>query len=182
MVNATVAALRREIESRDLFLSRVSRGLTARVAAVGGKPRPGLRELRAFARELASEHRPRIHIDSAGRKVTGRFDPDQLSTAIAELVTNAIKYGAGRPITLELRADAASIKIAVLDAGAGIPPGTRLGRRFVRGQGARARLGFGVGIWLTRRIARAHGGRFSLSRRRKGGTRALLVLPRRVPR
>jgi signal transduction histidine kinase len=57
----------------------------------------------------------------------------------------------------------------------------RLGRRFTRGPGAHTRLGFGVGIWLTRRIAAAHGGELRISRRRGGGTRALLVLPRHAP-
>lgn len=211
MANVTVAALRREIASRDFFLSRVSRGLSARVAALGGRPRPGLRELHAFARELAivagderalvprrkrvdvgaiaqqvvrefaRGHRPRIYVDCGEWKPIGRFDPDQLSTAIAELITNAIKYGAGEPITLEVRDRGDSIAIAVLDRGAGIARGTRPGRRFTRGPGTKKRLGFGVGIWLTRRIAAAHGGSFRLSRRREGGTRALLTLPH-VPR
>jgi signal transduction histidine kinase len=210
MAKATVAALRREIAIRDLFLSRVSRGLLARVAAVSGKPRRGLRELQAFARELAivagdesalvpqrrrvdlnalarqvvsehaAEHRPPIHVESTHRKLVGRLDPDQLATAISELVTNAIKYGGGEPISLELRAAGESISIAVLDAGPGIPRGMRLGRRFTRGPGAHTRLGFGVGIWLTRRIAAAHGGELRISRRRGGGTRARLVLPRQA--
>jgi signal transduction histidine kinase len=208
MAKVTVAALRREIASRDFFLSRVSRGLSARVAALGGKQRRGVRELQAFARELAiiagderalvprrkrvdvgalarevvkkyaAEHRPPIHVDSGARKVIGRFDVDQLATAIAELVTNAIKYGAGAPIVLEVRERGANVAIAVLDRGAGLARGMRPGRRFTRGPGTHGRLGFGVGIWLTRRIAAAHGGSFRLSRPREGGTRARLVLPR----
>jgi signal transduction histidine kinase len=112
----------------------------------------------------------------------GRVDADQLSTVVAELLSNACKYGAGKPVTVALRERSDRIAIVVCDEGAGLPRNERLGKRFVRGTESSDLPGFGVGLWLTRRLAHAHGGTFTLQRRKSGGTRAIVELPKRAPR
>jgi signal transduction histidine kinase len=118
-----------------------------------------------------------IELSRAG-DLRGRFDPEQLEAIIAELLSNAVKYGGKKPIAIELAGRGAHVRLAVLDQGRGFPAGAAIGRRFVRHAGARDGPGFGVGLWLTRRLAKAHGGTLRLIRRRTGGTRAVVELPR----
>jgi signal transduction histidine kinase len=206
------ARLRREIATRDAFLTRVSEELDLRVAALGKKCR-GRDDLVSFARELGfiagrehalSPRRKRLDLGDFAAKVIsgmrrrlrkrlgklpsielsrtgdlrGRFDPDQLETIILELVSNGLKYGAGKPIRVELEGRGAQVRLSVLDQGPGLRSAPGIGRRFVRHAGARRGAGFGVGLWLTRRLAQAQGGTLRLSRRREGGTRAVVELPR----
>lgn len=207
------AELRREIETRDLFLARISSALTDLVDQLG-KGETTIDELRGFARELAiiagHEHARvprRVQVDAARRveetvsrwkdrthgqvtiqtemhhsgDVVGRWDPDLLDTILGELVSNACKYGRGRPVTVRVEGDVSSVRFIVDDEGAGIAEDDV--RRFRRGADAETMKmpGFGVGVWLTHLLASAHGGTFRLARRPHGGTRAVVELPRAAP-
>lgn len=136
-----------------------------------------------------------------GADLEGEWDPDQLGSILGELLSNACKYGAGSPVVVRLEGDASSrvpptadppagtLRLVVEDAGRGIdvdPGGSSRRaahevRRFRRGYDAEtsALPGFGVGVWLVHELARAHGGSLRLERRREGGTRAVVELPRR---
>jgi signal transduction histidine kinase len=210
---STLAALRRELATRDAFLARVSAGLDARVDRLGSCTCAGIDELRGFARELAiiagrDEARaprrmpldaglciaerierwrahlatlpiaaPAIHVERIG-DLTGAFDPDHLETMLAELLSNACKYGNGRPVSVRIQGHGDFVRIVVDDEGPGLDRDARIGRRFVRGPRTAKTPGFGVGVWLTRVIAAAHGGSLRLTRRPGGGTRAVVKLPR----
>jgi len=110
----------------------------------------------------------------------GSWDPDLLDTILGELVSNACKYGGDRPVVVRLEADATRIRIVVDDEGPSLEDGPRDGSRFRRGASAEVATmpGFGIGVWLTQRLADAHGGTFRLARRPEGGTRAIVELPR----
>ncbi len=201
-----VRALRREIATRDAFLARVTDELDRRIAALARGDEAGLR---ALARELAiiagrlDARRPAREnvdvaslvartLDAARRRESAPaielvcegdtrafLDPAHVETMLAELLSNAWKYGGGRPIVVRVEGRNDRIRIVVDDEGPGIARSARRGARFVRGDGAHARPGFGVGVWLVRALARESGGELRLSRRREGGTRAAITLPRR---
>ncbi len=120
---------------------------------------------------------PGIEISRIG-DLRGRFDPDQLEAIVAELVSNGLKYGAGKPISVLLEGRGARVRLSVLDRGPGFRSKSGIGRRFARHLNARRGSGFGVGIWLVRRLAQAHGGTLRLSRPRAGGALAVVDLPR----
>ena len=91
--------------------------------------------------------------------------------AIANLLDNAIKYGARSPasgpqeITVSAgRADGV-VELRVADRGPGIPEAERerVLDRFVRLDAARTRPGFGLGLSLVAAVARLHGGRLDLA-------------------
>lgn len=199
----TRQSLRRELETRDRFLRAVSRGLSLRLARVrGGRE---LDALRGFARELAiitgdeqalAPRRKQMHLGRWCRKVVARwkrgevrvsvegdtrgaFDPAELESIVAELLSNASKYGAPKPVDVRVEGRARTIRIVIEDRGPGLEPDPRRGRLFVRGASERKETGFGVGVWLVRRLVRAHGGRFRLFTPKTGGTRAVVELPRR---
>jgi signal transduction histidine kinase len=108
-----------------------------------------------------------------------------VSQALANLIDNAVKYGAGsgaaQPVAIEARREGDNAIIIVSDRGPGIPEAER-GRvleRFVRLETARSRPGFGLGLSLAAAVARLHGGSLRLEDNAPG-LRAVLTLPLRT--
>ncbi|WP_245416108.1 ATP-binding protein [Microvirga sp. 17 mud 1-3] len=111
-----------------------------------------------------------------------------LGQAVANLLDNALKYGAppddggpARPIAVAARRVGSSVEVVVADRGAGIPEAERghVLERFVRLETARSRPGFGLGLSLATAVARLHGGVLRLEDNGPG-LRAVLVLPLRT--
>ena len=88
--------------------------------------------------------------------LTVEGDRDRLAQAVDNLVTNALRHGMS-PVTVDTEADDATVTILVSDSGAGVPAAMqpRLFERFATGQG---RGGTGLGLFLVRELAHAHGG------------------------
>lgn len=125
-------------------------------------------------------HAPTIHVEKSGNLVAS-VDGDHLGCILGELVSNAVKYGPGRPVRVLIEGDADHLRIVVEDEGAGFTPSRSLGRRFVRGPGSDGVRGFGVGLWLIQAIAAEYGGALRFAPRTGGGTRALVTLRRQAP-
>lgn len=104
-----------------------------------------------------------------------------LRTALGNLVDNAAKYSAGRPVTLRLAAadEPDGILVCVEDEGPGIAPEdlTRIFQPLLRGRNVGQVPGFGIGLTLAQRIIERHGGRLRLVPRAGGGTAAEVWLP-----
>lgn len=85
-------------------------------------------------------------------------DPDQLARALGNLLDNAAK--AGGPVRLSAQSSQGTVRIMVSDNGSGVPAADRerIFDRFVRLSSARTESGAGLGLPISRAIARAHGG------------------------
>jgi signal transduction histidine kinase len=112
-------------------------------------------------------------------------DPEELRTAISNILDNAIKYSNGHvDVSVQIEApDADRVLLRVRDQGIGIPAAElkRIFRRFyrVRGRSASQVKGTGLGLFIVRAIARAHGGKvFAESGGPTRGTTIILELPR----
>ena len=108
--------------------------------------------------------------------------PDDLRRAVANLVDNAVRYGA--QTVVRLTADDTVLFITVEDDGPGIADASKQAmlEAFVRGDDARtmdARAGFGLGLAIARSVAEAHGGSLTLHDRAPHGLSAQIVLPLR---
>lgn len=112
----------------------------------------------------------------------GRFDASRIREAVHNLVTNAAKYGdAGTDVRVELASDGAQILITVCNAGAAIEADALHGifdplRRGSRGASTDEHASLGLGLFLVREIAIAHGGSVTASSS-DGVTRFAIALP-----
>ena len=116
-----------------------------------------------------------------------RADPDRIEQAVANLIDNTLRYGAG-PTTLGARVDGGSVEIHVTDGGPGFGEQflPHAFDRFSRGDPARRRGGVGLGLAIVRTIAQAHGGdagarRSARRRRRRVGQPAREPVPQPRP-
>jgi signal transduction histidine kinase len=93
-------------------------------------------------------------------------DPDAVEQTVLNLLSNALKYGGGKPVSLDCGAVNGDVQIAVRDCGDGIDPAARerIFERFHREAEAIRRNipGAGLGLALVRHIAEAHGGDVSV--------------------
>jgi two-component system osmolarity sensor histidine kinase EnvZ len=108
-----------------------------------------------------------------------RVKPTAMQRLISNLIDNALRHGAA-PVEVRTHAEAGNIGLSVLDRGPGIPDSglERMKQPFVRLDAARGGEGnSGLGLAIVERIARWHGGTFSLVNRPGGGLEAKVEWP-----
>jgi len=120
-------------------------------------------------------------VDAAGARIIA--DRKLLRRAIENLLTNALKYSpAGGVVMAAVHRTDADVEIAIADRGAGIPDTvkTELFRKFgsVELAQGEARRGIGLGLYLVKLVAAAHGGRAIVRDREGGGTTFGILLPK----
>lgn len=104
------------------------------------------------------------------------LDPDRLVQLVGNLVTNAVRYGeAGRPINITV-ATGDVLELEVHNEGPPIPPAqqARLFDAMVRGSTHAQVEGVGLGLFIVRAIARAHGGDVMVRSNDSTGTRFIV--------
>lgn len=111
-----------------------------------------------------------------------RADPIRVRQVIDNLLSNAIKYNRpGGEVTIGVHRTGADVRVSVADTGAGLTADEidHLFDRFYRTESAResAITGSGLGLGISREIARQHGGELSVTSIPGTGTTFLLVLP-----
>jgi signal transduction histidine kinase len=110
------------------------------------------------------------------------LDPLRGRQALANLVDNALRYGAGE-IRLSARRNGTALDIDVSDDGSGFSAelAPRAFERFSRGDAARTRGGTGIGLSIVRAIAEAHGGTAEIVDTASNGATVRLHLPVETP-
>jgi signal transduction histidine kinase len=111
--------------------------------------------------------------------LVGAWDRLRLDQTVAALLANACKFGAGHPVHLRVERAGPRARLVVEDAGIGLKPEDleRIFERFERAVSERHYGGLGLGLYLARRSARAHGGELHAQARDGGGARFVLDLP-----
>jgi PAS domain S-box-containing protein len=95
----------------------------------------------------------------------GRWDRLRLDQVVTNLLNNAIKFGAGKPIDVRVEETSNAVVLTVADHGIGIPAEdqARIFGRFERAVSARHYGGFGLGLWIVYQIVEALGGKISVA-------------------
>jgi signal transduction histidine kinase len=116
---------------------------------------------------------------SVASGVRGHWDEIALEQVLTNLISNAIKYGAGAPIRVSLTRMGSHAVFEVEDHGIGISEAdqARIFEKFERAVLRRTQGGFGVGLWITRQIVEALGGRIDVESRTGAGSNFRVVLP-----
>jgi signal transduction histidine kinase len=111
--------------------------------------------------------------------LVGHWDRARLEQLLVNLLSNACKYGAGQPVAVDLRRSGDRARLRVADHGPGLDPAhqRRLFSRFERGPAARQGPGLGLGLYLCRLAAEAHGGHIEVDSRPGHGATFTVELP-----
>jgi two-component system OmpR family sensor kinase len=131
----------------------------------------------------AEFHGASLHAEAEEQDVQGWWDVHMLEQILANLVSNAIKYGQGTPVRLRASlADAGRACFEVSDEGPGIDAAhrQRIFDKFERVV-ARDGAGFGLGLWIVGRMVAAHHGTIEVTDRPGGGALFRVLLPLRLP-
>jgi len=98
------------------------------------------------------------------KAIHGRWDRLRLDEVITNFLSNAIKYGAGKPIQIRVSATKTSATVEIEDHGIGISPDDqqRLFERFARVVSPEHYGGFGLGLWIVKLLVEAMGGKVAV--------------------
>jgi PAS domain S-box-containing protein len=113
----------------------------------------------------------------------GLWDPDRLGQVFSNLVGNALAYGdPATPVTIEGRIEGRLVTVAVHNQGAPIPPELQatIFNPFRRGREdsrTSKTTGLGLGLYISREVAVAHGGNIDLRSSLAEGTTFRVILP-----
>jgi two-component system, OmpR family, sensor histidine kinase VicK len=110
-------------------------------------------------RMLLNDHG--LDVQAPDDAIEAKVDPDRFQIVIRNLLSNAAKYSpAGSDIKVNVRRNGTHATVSVTDQGVGISPDDQehLFKRFGRIETPSAVQGTGLGLWLSREIARMHDG------------------------
>jgi len=137
------------------------------------------------AREIG---RGQVQLVLQAEPVTVEGDPDRLRVMVGHLIANAVKYSpAAAPVVVTVASGHAEARIVVKDSGVGLGPSdlTVMFQKYGQAQTATTTgaQGVGLGLYVTRLLAEAHGGRVSAESVGPGmGSTFQLSLPVRQPK
>jgi signal transduction histidine kinase len=95
----------------------------------------------------------------------GLWDEFRIEQVVANLITNAVRYGGGKPVHVTVQARDGQGEVAVRDQGIGIAPAdqARIFGQFERAVDAEVAPGLGLGLYITHQIVHAHRGRIEVA-------------------
>ncbi|WP_061238974.1 hybrid sensor histidine kinase/response regulator [Ectopseudomonas composti] len=107
------------------------------------------------------------------------MDEFRIEQVLANLLTNALRYGGGKPVSVRVWVDGDTARAEVRDQGLGISEADqqRVFEQFERVSGNSVAQGLGLGLFISEQIVQAHEGRIELSSRLGEGSCFCVVLP-----
>ena len=123
-----------------------------------------------------------LKVDEPAEPLEAEVDRDRFQMVIRNLLSNAAKYSpAGQAITVRIQRENGNATVAVVDHGVGISQEdqTKLFTRFGRIKTTQHVQGTGLGLWLSREIARMHDGDLTVQSELGSGSTFVLAVPLR---
>jgi len=111
--------------------------------------------------------------------IAGVWDAFRIEQVLANLLTNAMRYGAGKPVQVSVTSCTEGACIEVRDHGIGISPKSleRIFCQFERAEGSEGSAGLGLGLFIADQIVRAHNGRIQVQSEEGQGSLFRVLLP-----
>jgi len=113
-------------------------------------------------------------------ELRGVWDEFRIEQVLTNLLTNALRYGGGKPVEMVVRETGGRAQVSVRDQGIGIAPEdhARIFEQFERTDSSRKHAaGLGLGLYITRKIVSLHGGQISVESAAGEGSRFVVELP-----
>jgi signal transduction histidine kinase len=152
---------------------------------------PALRDLAILIAEVedsfkatASAKGISVVSEIAAQTLPAAFDHDRILQVVANLVSNALRFTPeGGKVTILGEREGANVRLSVVDTGSGIPEGAldSIFERFSQAGPKDRRGGLGLGLYISRCIIEAHGGRIWAESPPGAGAKIFLTLPAQVP-
>jgi PAS domain S-box-containing protein len=119
---------------------------------------------------------------SAVTPVLGMWDRIRVEQVVVNLLTNAFKFGGGKPIAITVEERGPMGRLVVVDHGIGIAPedAERIFQRYEQAISSRAFGGLGLGLYIARQIIEAHGGTIRVESQPGAGSTFTIDLPKGV--
>lgn len=129
--------------------------------------RPSRVNLADLVEKLVAQFSPQFEQAQCGvtlvknTPVSGHWDEFRIEQAVINLLLNAMRHGAGKPIEIAVEAVESGARLSIRDYGEGIVPDhqDRIFQQFERAGENKRSKGLGLGLFITDQIVRAHGGR-----------------------
>jgi PAS domain S-box-containing protein len=116
----------------------------------------------AVERARIQSTRHTVRLEFAESPISGRWDGDRLGQVLDNLLGNAIKYSPpASEVVLSVSTSGNVARVRVSDQGEGVAPDAlpHLFERFYRAEQRGSAAGLGLGLYITRMLVEAHGGR-----------------------
>ncbi|MDP3758378.1 MAG: HAMP domain-containing sensor histidine kinase, partial [Candidatus Daviesbacteria bacterium] len=129
--------------------------------------------------EILKKDKNKIKIQ-AKSSVLGKWDKSRIEQVVTNLISNAIKYGNGKPIEIKIFKSGNQGKFIIKDQGMGIPPHEQkvIFDLFKRASGpGEYKKGLGVGLFITSQIVKIHDGKIKVSSIPAKGATFTIELP-----
>lgn len=134
----------------------------------------------AIERATATRDRARVFFE-APRPVSLALDDLRIERVVTNLLHNALKYSpSSTGVVIKLDVESDLVRVSVIDAGPGIRPEERrlVFEKYGRAASAHGHEGNGLGLYVSKRIVEAHGGRIGVEGVQPVGARFFFELPR----
>jgi PAS domain S-box-containing protein len=141
-----------------------------------------VRDVVADFEERARASQSKIRLSISG-KTFGTWDRGRLEQVVRNLLTNAVKYGEGKPVEISIDGQDSEVRFTVRDQGIGIANADieRIFDPFERAASVKHFGGLGLGLYIVRHIVEAHGGTIEVISTPGAGTTFIVTLPREAP-
>jgi PAS domain S-box-containing protein len=122
-----------------------------------------------------------VRVRTSGEAI-GNWDGLRVRQVVVNLLSNALKFGRGRPVEVTVESGDRNVRLTIADHGIGISPEDvhRIFGRFERAASIRHYGGMGLGLFIARHLIQAQGGAITASPTPGGGATFVVELPREL--